>query len=167
MASAIYGANHTIAKDLMPDVIGPLGFIILRVVGAAVLFWLISPLFPKERIDRRDWWRVLGCAFFGMVLNMNMFFMGLELSTPINSSVVITLTPVLLLVLTAVFLKEKVTWMKSIGIGLGLAGALMLILFGERTQPNAANIPLGNIFFKKFFIFFSVLFVFIILLLRL
>jgi drug/metabolite transporter (DMT)-like permease len=147
MASAIYGANHTIAKDLMPDVIGPLGFIILRVVGAAVLFWLISPLFPKERIDQRDWWRVLGCAFFGMVLNMNMFFMGLELSTPINSSVVITLTPVLLLVLTAVFLKEKVTWMKSIGIGLGLAGALMLILFGERTQPNAPNIPLGNIFF--------------------
>ena len=60
MASAIYGANHTIAKDLMPDVIGPLGFIILRVVGAAVLFWLISPLFPKERIDRRDWWRMLG-----------------------------------------------------------------------------------------------------------
>ena len=109
-ASAIYGANHTIAKGLMPDVIGPFGFIILRVVGAALLFWVISPLFPSEKVDRSDWLRILGCSFFGMVLNMNMFFKGLQLSTPINSSVVITLTPVLLLVLTAVFLKERITW---------------------------------------------------------
>lgn len=82
-----------------------------------------------------------------MVLNMNMFFKGLELSTPINSSVVITLSPVLLLILSAIFLKEKITWFKGIGIGLGLAGALALILFGVQSQPNAPNIPLGNVLF--------------------
>ena len=146
-ASTIYGANHTIAKGLMPQVIGPYGFILLRVSGAALLFWLISLLYPTEKLDKKDFWRMLACAFFGMVLNMNMFFKGLELSTPINSSVVITLTPVLLLVLTAVFLKEPITWMKSIGIGIGLIGALVLILFGLKTQPNAPNIPLGNFFF--------------------
>ena len=146
-ASAIYGINHTIAKDLMPNIIGPYGFIVLRVVGAAVLFWIISMFYPSEKVDRKDWLRFAACAFFGMVLNMNMFFKGLELSTPINSSVVITLTPVLLLVLTAVFLKEKITWMKSVGIGLGLVGALLLILFGAKTQPNAPNIPLGNMLF--------------------
>ena len=146
-ASAIYGANHTIAKGLMPDVIGPFGFIILRVVGAALLFWVISPLFPSEKVDRSDWLRILGCSFFGMVLNMNMFFKGLQLSTPINSSVVITLTPVLLLVLTAVFLKERITWTKALGISIGLAGAMMLIFFGPRTQANAPNIPLGNLLF--------------------
>ena len=146
-ASAIYGANHTIAKGLMPDVIGPFGFIILRVVGAALLFWVISPLFPSEKVDRSDWLRILGCSFFGMVLKMNMFFKGLQLSTPINSSVVITLTPVLLLVLTAVFLKERITWTKALGISIGLAGAMMLIFFGPRTQANAPNIPLGNLLF--------------------
>ena len=78
---------------------------------------------------------------------MNMFFKGLELSTPINSSVVITLSPVLLLVLSAFFLKERITWLKSVGIGIGLAGALLLILFGLKSQPNAPNIPLGNILF--------------------
>lgn len=146
-ASAIYGVNHTIAKGLMPDVIGPFGFILLRVGGAAVLFWLISFFYRSEKIDKKDWLRIIGCAFFGMVLNMNMFFKGLELSTPINSSVVITLSPVLLLLLSAFFLKERITWIKSIGIGLGLAGALLLILFGLKTQPNAPNIPLGNILF--------------------
>ncbi len=146
-ASAIYGANHTIAKGLMPEVIQPYGFILLRVLGAALLFWIISFFFPSEKIERRDWWRIIICSFFGMALNMLMFFKGLSLSTPINSSVVITLVPVLLLVLSAIFLKEKVTWLKSVGIGLGLAGALVLILFGIKIQANAPNIPLGNILF--------------------
>ncbi len=147
VASAIYGVNHTLAKGLMPDIIGPFGFIVLRVIGAAILFWIASLFFPKEKIDRKDWLRILACVLCGMVLNMNMFFKGLELSTPINSSIVITLTPVLLLVLSAIFLKERITWMKSIGIALGLIGALLLILFGIKTQPNAPNIPLGNILF--------------------
>lgn len=146
-ASAIYGANHTIAKGLMPGVISPYGFILLRVFGAAILFWLLSLAFPSEKIDRKDIFRMIACAFFGMVLNMNMFFKGLELSTPINSSVVITIAPVLLLVLSAIFLKEPITWLKSVGIGLGFMGALLLILFGAKMQPNAPNIPLGNSLF--------------------
>lgn len=146
-ASAIYGANHTIAKGLMPDVIKPFGFILLRVIGAAIVFWAISFFFPKEKIERKDWLRIIACAFFGMALNMSMFFKGLSLSTPINSSVVITLAPVLLLLLSAIFLKEKITWIKSIGIGLGMGGALLLIFFGVRSQPNSPNIPLGNILF--------------------
>jgi len=146
-ASTIYGINHTIAKGLMPDVIGPYGFILVRVTGAAILFWLIGLFVTSEKIDRKDWPRILICALFGMVLNMNMFFKGLELSTPINSSVVITLTPVILLVLGAFLLKERITWLKSVGIGVGLIGALVLILFGVKTQENAPNIPLGNMLF--------------------
>jgi drug/metabolite transporter (DMT)-like permease len=146
-ASTIYGLNHTIAKGLMPTVIGAQGFILLRVSGAALIFWLLSFFYPSEKIDRKDWLRIIGCAAFGMVINMNMFFKGLELSTPINSSVVITISPVLLLLLSAFVLKERITWLKALGILLGLTGALALILFGAKTQANAPNIPLGNILF--------------------
>ncbi len=147
VASAIYGINHTIAKGLMPEIIEPFGFIFLRISGAAILFWLVSLFFPSEKIDRRDWLRILACAFFGMTLNMLMFFKGLSYSTPINSSVVITIVPVLILIMSAVFLKEKITWKKSVGIFLGLFGTLLLIFFGLKTQVNASNIPLGNILF--------------------
>ncbi len=146
-ASTIYGVNHTIAKGLMPDVIQPFGFILLRVSGAALIFWIISLFFPSEKIERRDWFRFVICAFFGMVLNMLAFFKGLSLSTPINSSVIITISPVLLLMLSAIILKERITWLKSLGIFLGLCGALVLILFGLKEQPNAPNIPLGNLLF--------------------
>jgi drug/metabolite transporter (DMT)-like permease len=60
---------------------------------------------------------------------------------------VITIAPVLLLVLSAIFLKERITWLKSIGISLGLVGALLLVVFGLKTQANAPNIPLGNMLF--------------------
>ena len=53
-ASAMYGVNHTIAKGLMPDVIGAYGFILLRVSGAAIIFWLISIFYPSEKIDKKD-----------------------------------------------------------------------------------------------------------------
>ena len=146
-ASVIYGINHTIAKDLMPYVIEPYGFIFLRISAAAVLFWLLSLFYPSEKIEKTDILRFIACGLFGMTINMLMFFKGLSLSTPINSSVVITLVPVILLIMSVVFLREKISWRKYLGIGLGLLGALFLIFFGIKKQNNAPNIPLGNVLF--------------------
>ncbi|UAB85104.1 DMT family transporter [Zunongwangia sp. SCSIO 43204] len=146
-ASAIYGLNHTIAKGVMPAHIEAFGFIMLRVLGASILFWLLSPLAPKEKIDKKDWPRMLGCAVFGMCINMLFFFKGLSLSTPINSSVIVTLSPVMVLILASFILKEKITLIKGIGIALGLSGALALVLFSTDSVSNAPNIPLGNLMF--------------------
>ena len=144
-ATTIYGLNHTIAKVVMPHFIGPFGFIMLRVVGASVLFWTISLFVPKETIERKDYLRIAGAAFLGMCINMLMFFKGLQLSTPINSGVIVTLTPIIILILSAFFLKEKLTLFKFLGIVLGFTGAIILIFYGNTTQVlNAPNIPLGN-----------------------
>ncbi len=146
-ASTIYGINHSIAKGIMPYFIEPYGFIVLRVIGACLLFWIISLWFPNEKIDPKDWKKIFFCALFGMSINMLMFFKGLSLSTPINSSVIITLSPVLLLILSAVLVRERITFLKAGGIFIGLAGGLALVLFAEKEQYNAPNIPLGNVLF--------------------
>ena len=147
LASAIYGVNHTIAKGLMPLYIEPFGFILLRVTGAALLFWIISLFAPKEKIATSDWPRIIGCAIFGMVLNMLFFFKGLSLSTPINSSVIITLSPVMVLILASILIKERITLLKTLGIIIGMAGALVLVIFSKGENFNAPNIPLGNVLF--------------------
>ncbi|WP_286761699.1 DMT family transporter [Salegentibacter sp. UBA1130] len=146
-ASTIYGLNHTIAKGVMPTYIEPFGFIFLRVFGAAVLFWVISFLGPKEKIATSDWPRILGCAVFGMVINMLFFFKGLSLSTPINSSVIVTLSPVMVLILASILIRERITLLKTLGIIVGLAGALVLVLFSAESAGNAPNIPMGNVLF--------------------
>jgi drug/metabolite transporter (DMT)-like permease len=146
-ATLIYGLNHTIAKEVMPIYVQPFGFIFLRVSGVAVLFWMIAPFAPKQKIDRSDWWRIIVCAIMGMVINMLAFFKGLQLSTPINSAVLVTITPIIVVVLSALFIKEKITLTKGLGVLLGLIGAVTLILFGAEIRSDAPNIPLGNFLF--------------------
>ena len=146
-ATTIYGLNHTIAKGLMPTYIKPFGLILLRVLGATILFWLISIWGPKERIDIKDSKRIILSALFGMVINMLMFFKGLSLSTPINSSIIITISPILVFLMSAIFVKEKITLKKYLGISLGFSGALALILFGNELRQDAPNISLGNLLF--------------------
>lgn len=145
-ATTIYGLNHTIAKVVMPDYISAFGFIFLRIAGACVLFWLVGLWLPKERIDRSDYPRVFFAACLGMCINMLVFFKGLQLSTPINSGVIVTLTPIFVLLLSTFFLKESINLTKFLGIVMGFSGALFLILNGNTaTALNAPNIPLGNI----------------------
>lgn len=145
-ATTIYGLNHTIAKGVMPHFIQPFGFILVRIVGAAVLFWSLSFFLPKETIQKRDYGRLLICALLGMGINMLSFFKALELSTPINSAVLITIVPIIVVVLSVVFLKDRITSAKGTGIVLGLIGALVLILMGAEQRQDAPNIPLGNFF---------------------
>ncbi|MDG2491837.1 MAG: DMT family transporter [Flavobacteriaceae bacterium] len=144
-ATTIYGLNHTIAKVIMPDYIGAFGLVMLRVVGATILFWSVSLFYPSEKIDRPDFFRIGIATLFGMCINMLMFIKGLSLSTPINSSVIVTLTPIMVMILSAIFLKEKITIKRGTGIFIGFGGAALLILQGNNEMLNAPNIPLGNI----------------------
>tara|TARA_R110002020_G_scaffold63170_2_gene168683 strand:- start:39574 stop:40464 length:891 start_codon:yes stop_codon:yes gene_type:complete len=143
-ATLIYGLNHTIAKGVMPTYVQPFGFIMLRVTGAAILFWIISIFGPKEKLEKKDWGRILVCSLLGMSVNMLSFFKGLDLSTPINSAVLVTVTPIIVVVLSALLIKEKITAVKGSGVVLGFVGALILILFGAEIRQDAPNIPLGN-----------------------
>ena len=147
LATTIYGINHTVAKEVMPVYIGSSGFIMLRLLGATLIFWLISLFIPNEKIEKKDFLKILIASILGMCVNMLAFFRGLELSTPINSGIIITLSPVLVLILSYFFLKEKVTVKKIIGILIGFSGAVFLILNSSKTGINAPNIPLGNSFF--------------------
>ena len=146
-ATVIYGLNHTIAKNVMPTYITPFGFILLRVLGAAILFWVVSFFIKPEKIQKKDWPRLIACSFLGMVINMLAFFKGLELSTPVNSSVIITISPIIVFIFSAILLKEKIQFLKTIGIISGFVGAVILVLYTSKTGINAPNIPLGNVLF--------------------
>ena len=95
MVSLIYGVSFTVAKDVMPFYIKPFGFILLRVVGATILFWLVSFFGPKEKIQFQDFPRIVAAAFFGVALNMLTFFKGLSFTTPISAAVIMVTTPII------------------------------------------------------------------------
>jgi drug/metabolite transporter (DMT)-like permease len=144
IVSVIYGVTFTIAKDVMPQYIDAYGFILLRVSGAMLLFWLSWLFMPKEKIAFNDFPRIIAAAFFGVAFNMLTFFKGLSLTSPISASVIMVTTPMIVLVLSAIIMKERMRKRMVIGIILGLIGTGSLILYG-RSIGSATNASLGNI----------------------
>jgi len=145
LVQLFYGVTYTFANDvIVGGYIMPFGFIVLRVVCATFLFWGFSLVVPSKKIDRKDFPKLIAAAFFGVALNMLAFFKGLQYTTPIDGSVIMTTVPIIVLILSAIILKEQITKLKIVGIGLGLLGALVLILYGQNSE-NRENIMLGNI----------------------
>ena len=144
IVAIIYGVTFTIAKDVMPKYIDAYGFIVLRVGGATLLFWLVSFLGPKEKIAKQDFLRIAACAFFGVAFNMLTFFKGLSYTSPIMGAVLMVTTPMIVLILSSILMKERMQSKKVIGILLGLAGTITLILYGKALK-NAPNATFGNL----------------------
>ncbi|HOZ81967.1 MAG TPA: DMT family transporter [Bacteroidia bacterium] len=135
----LYAANFSIAKQVMPEFIKPFGFIVIRVIPATVLFFLAAFLIPSEKIKKKDRNTILLCALFGVAINQLLFFKGLSLTSPINGALIMTTNPVLVLLMAAIILKEPVGWIKYIGITLGIAGAMLLILLGKNFNLQGGN----------------------------
>ena len=146
----IYGANYTIAKEVMPLYISPSATILMRVLGASVLFWILVGGKRLVLSNNREKAILLLSAIFGVVVNQLLFFEGLARTTPINAALIMTTTPLLVLVVSAISGGEKFTFLKGLGVGLGLLGAAMLI--SSKTVANdssfsfAFDFNLGDLF---------------------
>lgn len=142
----LYGLTFTFAKGIISQgLIKPFGFILVRIIGATALFWLVSLFTKNEKIDRKDFKTFVFASFFGIALNMLTFFKGLEYTTPINASVIMITAPIIVLLLSAVFLSEKLTLIKVLGVLLGFGGAIVLSLYGSGANSTGSNVPLGNL----------------------
>ncbi len=143
IVSLIYGLTFTIAKDVMPAYINAYGFIVLRVFGATILFWIVSFFIKTEKVQKQDFPRIIACAFFGVALNMLTFFKGLSYTSPISASVIMVSTPIIVLIFSSIIMKERMQKRKVLGIILGLVGTAFLILYGK-SVGNATNASFGN-----------------------
>jgi drug/metabolite transporter (DMT)-like permease len=151
----IYGANYSIAKVVMPLHIGPFGIIFIRVIIGTVLYWGIDFLNGPEKIKYgRDYLQFAVLAIFGVAINQLMFFKGLSMTTPISASVIMTSSPITVLIASYFLLKEKITVNKIIGIALGSTGAVLLIGIDGFKIDN--DTFLGNLFILINAISFSI-----------
>ncbi len=143
LAALIYGVSFTVAKSVMPHYIKPFGFILIRVFGATALFWIAGMFVKKEKIVLNDFLRIFLASIFGIALNMLAFFKGLSLTSPISASVIMVTSPIIVLSFSTIFLNEKATKKKLAGIFIGMAGAALLILYGQTFHLGDSEV-LGN-----------------------
>lgn len=128
---------------LMPDVIHPLALIYFRFFGGMVLFWLVSLFVKSEKVSRKDLFLLFLASIFAMNLNQLFFFGGLSMTTPIDASIVVTTMPIVTMILAALILKEPLTRLKTVGVLVGAAGALLLVFTHQDFNAGSGNFK-GN-----------------------
>ncbi|WP_196886240.1 DMT family transporter [Aureivirga sp. CE67] len=143
LANTIVGITYLLAKEVIPKNIAAESFFFLRILGATILFWSIY-IFRKEKIDKRDYLRIFFCGLLGVTISKLAFFKGLEHTSPIDSSIISTLTPVAILFFSYFLLKEKMGFLKILGIILGFGGTFLLIWFGNHESGGTSSIY-GNL----------------------
>lgn len=141
--NVLYGAGHLLAKGVMPQFLSPPVFIFLRVSGAVLFFWILSLFLRKIKISREDIPRFILCGLFGVALNQMFFFHGLNLSSSINSGIIMSMNPIMVAILSFFILKEQPSFIRTIGILIGAVGAILLTLKGS---VQAGESMLGDLF---------------------
>lgn len=143
-ANIIYGLNYVIAKGIMPDFLHPRAIIFVRTSVATLVFWLISFLFKRDKLDKHDLPVIMLSAVFGISLNQIMFFEGLNLTTSINASILMVGIPIGVLVFSRLFGQNTISSFKVTGLIFGTAGAAYLIL-SKGSLDFSKDTFLGNV----------------------
>lgn len=141
--SLIQGFNFSVAKIVMPEYVQPGAIIIIRAFCAVMFFWPFSMLIKKEKIHKKDYLRILFCTIFGIALNQLLFYKGLSLTKPINASLMVTISPAMVLIISAIVLKERINLKKVAGLIIGASGVTLLLLSSSEKGPD--DIFLGDL----------------------
>lgn len=143
-----WGIMSPVSKDVMlSQAVSPLALSGIRILGGALMFLAFSFLLPesfqtRQHIDRKDWKSLLCASLLMISANQGLFIIGVGMTNPIDSSVMSSLTPVITMILSAIFLHYRMTWLKVGGVAIGLGGTLMLVV--NSTQSGIATNPVAG-----------------------
>lgn len=139
------GLNTNVVKILVPLWILPTILVNIRVIFAAIVFWIISLIFPQPQATLKDKIRLI---LLGVFLIYGYFFtivVGIGKTTPIASSIFLSLQPIWVFIIGIVAFKAKISANKIIGILMGLGGALMCIFTQQHSTTTASDSAAGNL----------------------
>jgi drug/metabolite transporter (DMT)-like permease len=140
VGQVIYALNYSIAKGLMPNYMGPIAMVFLRILGAGLLFWILSLFVKTQKVERQDMKRIALIALFGAGLNQLFFIYGLSLTTPINSSIIMISNPIIVMIFTLIILKERITFLKVSGLSFAIVGAVMILRYKGNFEVGSDTI---------------------------
>lgn len=144
-AYLIFGLNIVVCKDLTSSgAISPLALFTMRSIGAGSLFWIISLFMPKERVELRDLPKIFAASVLGFFLTQICFLMAISRITPMDCSIVASLSPLYTMFIAAYALKEPLSAQKIGGVVLSLCGVIYLILNSVTASSGVVETtPLG------------------------
>lgn len=145
-AYTIFGLNLVFCKDIAnSQTVSPYVLFTLRAIGASVLFWLLSMLMPREKVERGDYWKIAAASLVGLFVPQMTFLMAITMTSAIDTAIIGTLGPIFTMFFAFFFLGEPITGKKAGGVALSFVGILLLIFNSVQSGGAAATSPWGVI----------------------
>lgn len=141
-----YGINYFTLKEVFNEGFNSFEILALRCLIATTFFVVFHRVAIREKVkDRKDYFRLMLCAFFGVALNQTFFLWGLSLTSPVNSAVLMVTAPIFVFVIATLLKQERITGAKVLGLVLAFGGAVGLILSKTGGGVNQASNPWGDL----------------------
>jgi drug/metabolite transporter (DMT)-like permease len=144
-AYCIFGFNIVCCKNISnANVLTPMDLFCLRAAGATLFFWLFSLFMPREKVPLKDLLQIFVASMLGLFLTQISFLKAITMTTSIDLSITNTCTPIMTMIVAAIFLKEPISGKKIGGVLVSLAGVLLLIFNSVGLGGGASESkPLG------------------------
>lgn len=144
IAYTIFGFNIIICKDLTSSsLVSPMGLFCFRAIGATALFWLLSLFMPKEKVEKKDLPKIFLASMLGLFLTQISFLKAIQITTPLDTAIITSITPIFTMFVAAIALKEPITLKKAGGVAISFAGVILLILNTVHAGSVTETKPLG------------------------
>lgn len=143
-ANILFGVNYSFYSSIIGRIVTSDQLFMLRICSSAIFFVPFMFLSGKWRIDWKDLYKF---ALIGLIIvfgRIYLMLLGMNYTSPIDGSIIATMNPILIMIFSAILIKEKITGKRIFGILLGMAGALTLILSESKGGLHGGKM-LGNI----------------------
>ena len=164
-ANVAWGLMAPLSKSIMLySAIGYLSLVSFRLAGAAIAFWIASLFVKREKVPPRDLMLIFVASLFAIVFNQAIFITGVSMTSP-NASIVTTFLPIIIMVISAFYLKEPITFKKLLGVIVGGTGAVLIIISSTQIDAGGGSsnksligillVFLAQVSYATYFVFFK------------
>ena len=133
-ANVIFGLGVPVTKFLLDQWVTPMTYMASRCLGAALIFWIVSLFLPKEHVERKDLIVIMAGGLLGFVISQTLTAWALVYTTPVYFSLIATM------LLAIVFLGERATSSKTLGVILAIAGAALMVFVGWQSGTGSNDL---------------------------
>jgi len=145
LIAIIWALNFSVVKVSLQE-IDSLSFNALRyILAAGLLAYTARARGYSLKVDREDFWPLVGIALVGNVLYQLFFIIGVDYTYSANAAVILGSIPVWVALLSHLFTDEKLTRYKSIGIGLAFTGIVLIVTGSKAGISIASKTFLGDV----------------------
>ena len=142
VAASIWGGMYVVSKAVMA-VIPPYLLLTSRLLLGILTLYLVITLRGGLKVTRRQFWQIFGIGFVGYGISVGLQFVGTNLSTASNGSLVTSATPAFVLVFAALLLGEKITGRRLTALIIASLGVIAVI--DPRTAQLSSALFMGNL----------------------